>query len=67
MTNTGSAGWRKSSWNTFNGNCVEVAWPAPRVVLVRDTKNRDGGTLRFAGGAWQAFTEAVKGGAFRGR
>jgi hypothetical protein len=30
------------------------------VVLVRDTTNRDGGTLRFTADAWRAFAEELK-------
>jgi hypothetical protein len=30
------------------------------VILVRDTTDRDGGTLTFTVGAWQAFTAAIK-------
>jgi hypothetical protein len=30
------------------------------VILVRDTTNRDGGTLAFTAGAWLAFTDAIR-------
>jgi hypothetical protein len=30
------------------------------LVLIRDTTNRDGGTLTFAPGAWAAFTATLK-------
>ena len=43
-------GWRKSTYSGSNGgDCVEVADTAP-VVLVRDTKNRDGVTLAVTAG-----------------
>jgi hypothetical protein len=52
--------WRKS---TFSGNggsdCVEVG-NATGAVLVRDTKRRDGGSLRFAPDAWSRFTAELK-------
>lgn len=52
--------WRKSSYSDSNGgNCVETAGDSG-VILVRDTTNRDGGTLAFTAGAWEAFTAGLK-------
>ncbi|RKN50944.1 DUF397 domain-containing protein [Micromonospora endolithica] len=52
--------WRKSTKSGTNGgNCVEVAYNLPGVVLVRDTKDRDGGTLTFGSAAWCAFVTQV--------
>lgn len=51
--------WRTATYTGGNGNCVEVA-DATRVVLVRDTKNREGGTLAFTADAWQRFTSKLK-------
>lgn len=55
------ARWRKSSRSNGNGgNCVEVADNLPGVVLVRDSKDRAGGTLSFDPSAWRTFlTTAV--------
>jgi len=53
-------GWRKSSHSGGNGgSCVETASDCG-AVLVRDTTNRDGGTLSFTAGAWQEFADALK-------
>ncbi|WP_091302190.1 DUF397 domain-containing protein [Micromonospora halophytica] len=50
------ARWRTSTRSSSNGgNCVEVADNLPGVVLVRDSKDRDGGTLTFTPAAWRAF------------
>jgi hypothetical protein len=46
--------WRKSSYSGSNGSCVETA-SGSGVVLVRDTTDRDGGTLSFSGEAWARF------------
>jgi hypothetical protein len=46
--------WRKSSFSGQNGSCVETASNSG-AVLVRDTTNRDGGTLSFTADAWRAF------------
>jgi hypothetical protein len=52
--------WRKSSFSGGNGgDCVETASGAG-VVLVRDTTNRDGGTLALSADAWMAFTSKIK-------
>jgi hypothetical protein len=60
MDTVDSAAWRKSSYSgTSGGDCVEVAGAA-RVVLARDTKDRDGGALVFTAGAWEAFTASLK-------
>ena len=60
MQTMSAAPWRKSSYSANGGqNCVEVA-DAASVVMVRDTTNRDGGTLAFTAGAWQAFLATLR-------
>jgi Domain of unknown function (DUF397) len=51
--------WRKSSYSQNGGECVEVA-DASTAVLVRDTANRDGGTLTFSAEAWKTFTVTLR-------
>ncbi len=52
--------WRKSSYsNGQGGDCVELASDSC-TVMVRDTKNRQGGTLTFTASAWAAFTAGLK-------
>ncbi|GAA0511650.1 hypothetical protein GCM10011581_01840 [Saccharopolyspora subtropica] len=53
--------WRKSSYSGEETNCVEVG-SGSGVVAVRDTKNRDGGTLVFQPRAWGSFLSALKAG-----
>jgi hypothetical protein len=48
--------WQKSSYSGSETNCVEVAM-TQNVVGVRDTKDRDGGTLTLPISAWAALLE----------
>ena len=72
MRNTGSverldlgelarAKWWKSSWSSFNGNCVAVARLRGELVGVRDTKEEGfGRVLVFDSAAWRSFIDSVK-------
>jgi hypothetical protein len=51
--------WRKSSFSGQNGSCVETA-SNNGAVLVRDTTNRDGGTLTFDADAWRTFLGTLR-------
>ncbi|WP_433270773.1 DUF397 domain-containing protein [Micromonospora vinacea] len=57
------ARWRKSTKSGGNGgDCVEVADNLPGVVLVRDTKDRDGDTLTFSRQSWRGFVAMTRDG-----
>ncbi|MEU6128326.1 DUF397 domain-containing protein [Saccharopolyspora sp. NPDC047091] len=51
--------WRKSSHSAANGSCIEVG-ASPDAVGVRDTKDRDGGTLLFHRRTWHHFLHTLK-------
>ncbi|GAA4611184.1 DUF397 domain-containing protein [Saccharopolyspora hordei] len=51
--------WFKSSYSSNPAGCVEVAM-TPELVGVRDTKDRDGGTLVFTKQKWASFIASVK-------
>ncbi|MDH2425346.1 DUF397 domain-containing protein [Sphaerisporangium sp. TRM90804] len=57
-----SAQWRKSTYSTDNGNCVEVAANLPGVVAVRDSKTPTTPALAFTPGTWSAFVSGIKDG-----
>jgi hypothetical protein len=68
------AGWRKSTYSTNGGDCVEIAispssgHPAARksgaqtLCMIRDSKNPNGPRLYFAPAEWIAFTAGMKAG-----
>lgn len=62
--NLDGAIFRKSTRSGQSGDCVEVATNLTDVVAVRDTKDRDGGTLAFTRAEWAAFVAGVKDGEF---
>ncbi|MDA3648629.1 DUF397 domain-containing protein [Saccharopolyspora indica] len=53
------AHWRKSSRSASNAHCVEVA-VTTSAVGVRDTKDRNGGTLAFTPEQWASFTSRLQ-------
>jgi Domain of unknown function (DUF397) len=55
--------WRKSSFSSINGACVEVRTDSG-TVQVRDTKNPDSPVLGFTSDEWAAFTAGVRAGEF---
>lgn len=52
------AAWRTSTYSTGGQNCVEVG-PSPSTIGVRDTKNRDAGSLAVPRAAWAAFIASI--------
>jgi hypothetical protein len=55
-----SGTWRKSTYSGGNGGgCVEVG-TAGDVIAIRDTTNRDGGTLAVSTQAWKSFASKIK-------
>ncbi|WP_030104049.1 DUF397 domain-containing protein [Actinoalloteichus caeruleus] len=51
--------WQKSRRSGQQTSCVEVG-STPDLVGIRDTKNRDGGTLLVDPSAFAALVDAVK-------
>lgn len=60
MTDLSRAEWRKSSYSSQDGNCVEVARNLPGLVAVRDSKEPGDAKLVVTQEAWQAFIERVR-------
>jgi Domain of unknown function (DUF397) len=53
------AEWRKSSYSSQSGNCVEVARNLPGLVAVRDSIQPDGDQLVVRPQAWRAFLRRI--------
>jgi hypothetical protein len=58
------AQWRKSSYSSGNGQCVEVAQNVPGIVAVRDSKDKSGPALVFGPSDWTAFLSGIASGQF---
>jgi hypothetical protein len=57
--------WRKSTFSSMNGSCVEVGRVLPDGIGIRDTKdNGSGPILIFTDCEWNAFIAGAKEGQF---
>jgi len=56
------AEWRKSSYSSQSGNCVEVATNLADIVAVRDSKRPAGQRLLIPAAEWRAFVRSLKAG-----
>jgi hypothetical protein len=54
------AEWRKSSYSSQSGNCVEVARNLPGLVAVRDSKEPGGAKLVVSHELWLAFIGGLR-------
>ena len=62
-----SVTWKRSSFSSYNANCVEVAaLTSGGTIGVRDSKHPRGGVLNFTASGWDAFLGGVRNGEFDG-
>ena len=54
------AEWRKSSFSSQSGNCVEVARNLPWLMAIRDSKAPDGVELLVSPETWRMFIRNVR-------
>lgn len=56
-----SQNWRKSTRSIGNGQCVEVARLTDGFLIVRDSMDQPGPTIRFSPAKWHIFLAGIKG------
>ncbi len=54
--------WRKSTYSSAEGDCVEVATLADGGRAVRDSKDPGGPVLRFTADEWASFMDRIRSG-----
>jgi Domain of unknown function (DUF397) len=59
-TDLSRAKWRKSSYSSQNGACVEVATNLPGAVAMRDSRDPEGPAVLIPAGEWRAFVRGLK-------
>ena len=55
-----SAQWRKSSYSSANGACVEIARNLAGIVAVRDSKDPEGLKLILSRADWHIFLVSLR-------
>lgn len=63
MASNAALEWTKSSYSTYEGNCVEIAATSSQ-TLVRDSRNLAGAWLAVGASAWAAFLAGIRNGEF---
>jgi len=53
------AEWRKSSYSSRSGNCVEVARNMPGLVAIRDSQAPDEAKLVVSQETWRVFLKGL--------
>ena len=57
--------WRKSTFSTYNGNCIEVGFLDNGLIGVRDTKHDGRGpVISFTRDGWNSFIDRTRAGDF---
>jgi hypothetical protein len=64
MIDLSRAVWRKSTFSSQNGGCVEIAANLPGVIAIRDSKRPDGGAHVISGPAFAAFLADARAGRY---
>jgi hypothetical protein len=54
------AKWRKSSYSSQDGNCVEVVRNLPGLVAIRDSKAPAGAKLMVSQESWRVFLKSLR-------
>ncbi len=54
------AEWRKSSYSSQDGNCVEVARNLPGLVAIRDSQAPDEAKLVISQETWRVFLKGLR-------
>jgi hypothetical protein len=54
------AEWRKSSYSSQSGNCVEVARNLPGLVAIRDSQAPDEAKLVVSQETWRVFLKGLR-------
>jgi hypothetical protein len=60
MIDLSGACWRKSSYSTNGGECIEIADGFVGAVPVRDSKNPHGPVLVFPAESFTAFVNGIR-------
>lgn len=59
-----TATWRKSTFTSNSGQCVEIAELPGGAIAIRDSKSPRRDPLRFTSAEWAAFLNGVHAGEF---